>query len=184
MLHKMETNKNQTDLLVVVDVQNGFVNEKSQHVVEPISCFVQDWIDAGKKVVFTRFINLPGSQWEKLIGWTRLCDSPEIDLHPNILFAVKDSDTVRVIDKYSYSSFTPELEEIIAREEPGRILICGIATDQCVLQTAVDLFENKKIPIVLSDLCASEAGNEAHEAGLFLLRRFIGKNQVIVSDTV
>ena len=34
------------------------------------------------------------------------------------------------------------------------------------------------VPIVLEDLCASAAGPQYHEAGLFLLRRLIGNEQV------
>ena len=56
--------------------------------------------------------------------------------------------------------------------------VCGVDTDQCVLMTATDLLQHDIVPIVLEDLCASAAGPQYHQAGLFLLRRLIGNEQV------
>ena len=60
------------DLLIVVDVQNGFLSDGSEHVVNPIAREVERWIDEKKPVVMTRFHNEPGSSWETLIHWSRL----------------------------------------------------------------------------------------------------------------
>ncbi len=173
-----------TDLLLVIDVQNGFVNSKSEHVVEPIANVVEKWLKAGKPMILTRFINDPGSQWERLIHWPRLRESPEIDLHPQIISAIKGSKFAYVIDKRSYSSLTPEVIEILNRYKPKRVILCGIATDGCVLKTAIDLFEQAQTPFVLTDLCASHAGEEMHSAGLLLLEHLIGKDQLGSSDNL
>jgi len=58
------------------------------------------------------------------------------------------------------------------------LVLCGIATDGCVLKTAVDAFERGIEPVVVVDACASHAGNAVHEAGLLLLGRFIGAGQL------
>ncbi len=71
--------------------------------------------------------------------------------------------------------------DVIADGGYETLLLIGIATDGCVLKTAVDAFEQGLTPIVLSDLCASHAGNQVHEAGLLLIGRFIGKDQIISS---
>ena len=60
--------------------------------------------------------------------------------------------------------------------------LCSIGTDGCVLKTAVDLFEAGIRPLVLADFCASHGGPACHEAGLLLLRRFIGARQVVEAD--
>lgn len=172
------------DLLLVIDVQNGFVNARSAGVVEPLRLFVSRWLSLHRPAVFTRFINPPGSQWERLLHWTRLRESPETDLHPSVASLVEMSDYAHVVDKYSYSSLNEEVHALIEKRQPNRLLICGIATDGCVLKTAVDAFEEGFIPLVLSDLCASHAGNEVHEAGLLLLRRFIGHDQVILTQSL
>jgi nicotinamidase-related amidase len=58
------------------------------------------------------------------------------------------------------------------------LVLCGIATDGCVLKSAVDAFERGIEPVVVTDACASHAGREIHEAGLLLLARFIGPGQL------
>jgi len=59
---------------------------------------------------------------------------------------------------------------------------CGIATDGCVLKTAVDLFEAGIRPVVLTDAVSSHAGDEVHQAGLLLISRFIGGEQLVTSE--
>lgn len=62
--------------------------------------------------------------------------------------------------------------------------MCGIASDGCVLKTAVDVFEQGIVPVVLKDLTASHAGEAVHEAGILLISRFIGQDQVVESSTI
>lgn len=173
-----------SDVLVVVDVQNGFVNSRSAGVLQPLQTFLASWIQSGSRVILTRFINLPGSQWETLIHWTRLRESPETDLHPSIAGIIDGEPNVYVVDKMTYSSLTPEVLSILEELSPDRLLLCGIASDGCVLKTAVDAFEHGMTPIVLKDLTASHAGQAVHEAGLLLISRFIGPDQVIDSSTI
>lgn len=172
------------DLLLVIDVQNGFINSKSEHVVEPIASFVKQWLESGKTAILTRFINDPGSQWERLIHWTKLRRPPEINLHPQLLSAIEDSNLAHIIDKRSYSSLTPEVIKFIKHNKPRKIFICGIATGECVLETAVDLFEEGQTPFVLTDLCASNSGKKMHSAGLLLLGHLIGRDQLGSSDNL
>ena len=47
-----------------------------------------------------------------------------------------------------------------------------------MLKTAIDAFERGIEPVVVVDACASHAGREIHEAGLTLLRRFVGGRQL------
>lgn len=170
------------ELLIVVDVQNGFVNRHTSALVEPLSRFVKKWVDQGRPTIFTRFINKEGSQWEQLIHWTRLRTAPETDLHPELEEIVKaNKRNVQVCDKDKYSSLTDEVRGFLASHQVERVLLCGIATDGCVLKTAVDLFEMGLVPIVLKDLCSSHAGPDVHEAGILLIGRFIGRDQLIDS---
>jgi nicotinamidase-related amidase len=173
------------DLLIVVDVQNGFVNSRSEHVVTPISHFVEKWLADGKPVVATRFLNPEGSKWESLIKWNRLREAPEIDLAAplqKVLDSAANPESYLVANKLTYSSMTPQVVSFINLSGAQRVAICGIATDGCVLKTAVDVFEAKLlIPIVLTDLVASHAGEEVHQQGLNLISRFIGRDQLVES---
>jgi hypothetical protein len=53
-------------------------------------------------VAFTRYLNTPGSAYEKYFDWTRLTSSPETDLSPLIANQVGEHP---VVDKYGYTLF-------------------------------------------------------------------------------
>src|SRR3712207_1088917 len=91
--------------LVVIDMENGFLGSSSRHIIPPVASLVEQWRNFQLPVVFTRFINLPGGQYERLIGWKRLQASPETDICPELREAADQS---TIIDKNFYSAFTDE----------------------------------------------------------------------------
>lgn len=167
--------------LVVVDVQTGFVRPRSRHVVPGIVDLVRQWKAAGGDVVFTRFLNYEGSPYERLIGWTRMLQAPETDLIPELEPYLQGS---IVLDKTSYSLFNDPGAQLVADHGWSDLVICGIATESCVCKTAVDAFERDLTPWVVVDACASHAGEEAHDAGILVTSRFIGRGQMITSADV
>lgn len=155
--------------LLIVDVQTGFVNDNTRHIVPSVEA-LQSRYD---HVYATRFINAEDSPYRKWINWHRLgADSPEIELafsaHP---------DTV-VYDKHAYSSVDEQFLAELRRHDIEEVHICGIDTDVCVTQSAVDLFEAGVRPVVLAASCASHGGPEFHEYALRILRRLIGEAQI------
>ncbi len=166
-----------SDVLVVVDMQNGFVRPASAHVVPVIDGLVQEWLDAGRDVVLTRYVNHPGSPHERLTGWTGMRDAPETDLvDPLRRHAGR---AVAVLDKDIYSLFTPAGARLVRDRGWTDLYLCGIATEGCVLKTAVDAFERGLSPWVLTDAVASHAGEQAHQAGLLVAGRYIGRQRLI-----
>jgi len=169
-----------TDMLLVVDVQNGFVNEHTRHVVDTVNALIGAFSRRGEPVAFTRFVNTPGSGYQRWIGWTRFMHGPENDL-----FDALDAGAGPVFIKHGYTAFTPEFETHVREQRVERLVVCGIATDGCVLKSAVDAFERGIEPVVVTDACASHAGSAVHEAGLLLLGRFIGTRQLkLVADFI
>jgi nicotinamidase-related amidase len=165
-------------VLVVVDVQNGFVRDTSRHVVPVIADLLDRWQAAGLDVVFTRYFNAPGSKFERLFGWTGLQGPPETDLVPEL--TVQAQRATAIVDKHTYSLFTPQGHELVRRHGWTDLYICGIATESCVLKTAVDAFEQGDLtPWIIQDASASHAGPAAHSAGIVVAARFIGPNQII-----
>ena len=166
-------------VLLVIDVQNGFLGSKTQQVVPKVKILTEQWIQTGHDVVFTQFVNVPGGQYEKLIGWKRLQNPPETDIHAELVpFARK------IIHKNYYSAFTDEFRDLLRQNRWNTFVICGIATDSCVLKTAVDAFELGFTPLVVSDACASHGGEDVHVAAITILKRFIGRNQITESSLV
>lgn len=174
---RRSTSGNASTALLVVDMQNGFVNHNSEHIVPNI----RRLLDRGgwSIVLFTRFINQPESPYVRWIGWSRFMASPETDIiEPLRPFARE------VVDKHGYSAFVPAVGKLLSKRKIARVVLCGVATDGCVLKTAVDAFERDVEPVVVADACASHAGQAIHDAALLLIPRFIGRKQVRTTDEV
>ncbi len=156
--------------LLIVDVQIGFINKSTKHIPALVEIAQQEY----KYVAATRFFNPENSFFRKLIQWKRFAPG---SADTALAFYAKTD--ALIIDKSIYSCVSKDFLKWIADREITKIHICGIDTDICVTKCAVDLFENDIEPVVLASLCASHAGEIAHNNALSTLKRFIGKSQVI-----
>lgn len=156
-------------LLLIVDVQKGFICDKTKHIPSLVEKLQYEY----KHVFATRFINPIDSQYRKLIHWSKFTPgSEEIDL------AFTPKEGVNIIDKYIYTCVTDTFLTYLETNSIKEVIICGIDTDICVTKCAVDLFEKGYTPIVLKDYCASHAQDDVQEAALIILSRYIGREQV------
>ena len=169
-------------VLVVIDMQNGFVKPSTAYVVPRVVDLVRRWQDAGGDVVFTRFINSAGSQYERLIGWSKVAEAPETDLVDELQSYAQRA--TAVINKPAYTLFTPEAEQLVAERGWQDMVICGLTIESCVLKTAVDAFERHLTPWVVTDASATHAGQAATDGGLLVLERFIGAGQLITTADI
>lgn len=168
-------------VLVVIDVQNGFVNDRSRHVVSSVATLLDKWQAADKPVIFTRFHNQPGSPYETIIGWTRLRTPEETAIAPE-LRPYTTHPRAHVLDKDYYSMFNTDGKALLERHGWRHLYFTGIATESCVAKSAVDAFELGYVPWILTDATGSHAGTEAHEAGLLTTGRNIGRRQLITGS--
>jgi nicotinamidase-related amidase len=168
--------------LLVIDVQQGFVNRHSRGVLPAIVRLVEGWQSAGAPVVFTRFHNKPGSPYETITGWTRLRSPEEQALAAEL--APFANDAAAVIDKDQASVFTPEGAQLIRDEGWTDLVLCGIDTDACVYDSAVAAYQSGYRPWIVTDACASSGGVQYHDAALLLAGRNIGASQLVTSETV
>lgn len=163
-------------ILIVVDVQNGFI--KTQEHVDNTNQIVA-LVKSGKfdKIIATKFLNYTGSLYEKCFNWYELKTSDATDLYAPLKPFVYETFT-----KSTYNCVNDKFIELLVQlnngKLPERVYLCGLDTDACVLATAVGLFDNKIIPIVLEDYCFSTGGRQYHAAGLKCLERTIGKSQI------
>lgn len=169
-----------TSALIVVDVQHGFVVDRSKHVVPVIVDLVRRWQAAGGATVFTRYFNYPDSPFERYVGWAAMQGAPETDIVPEL--AAYAARATAVLDKTVYTALTAEGLDLVHRNGWTDLYVCGIATESCVLKTAVDAFETGLTPWLIEDASASTAGPAAHDAGILVASRFIGRGQIIQSS--
>ncbi|MZE76778.1 isochorismatase family cysteine hydrolase [Streptomyces xinghaiensis] len=168
--------------LIVIDVQQGFVNRHSRGTLPAIVRLVEGWRAAGGPMVFTRFHNELGSPYETITGWTRLRTAEEQALVEEL--APFTDSAVTVIDKARSSVFTPEGAQLIRDQGWSDLVLCGIDTDACVYDSAIAAYQSGYRPWIVTDACASTGGPEYHDAALLLAARNLGADQLVTSETI
>ncbi len=161
------------DALLVVDVQEGFINEFTQHIPQRVATLIEQ--GSFEPILFTRFVNTESGPYQRFIGWDACADEPEINLAQDVAVHAREE---HIFTKPGYAGIPDALIEYLRDEGIERISIVGIDTDMCVLKIAMDIFDLNIEPIVLADCCASTAGLQAHLAGLAVLARNIGAHHL------
>lgn len=160
------------ELLLIVDVQNGFISDRTNHIVPLLEKLLKS--KRFKQIVFSQFENSDSSPYELFLDWYRLKSSNETEIVNSLKPFVE-----QVIHKNTYTAVNDWLIDLIKKENIETVYIAGIDTDCCVLTTAVDIFQLGVRPVVISDFCASNGGIESHNAALLVLKRLIGGKQII-----
>lgn len=129
-------------LLLVIDVQNDFINEHTKNILTKI----KELVDSNKYdlTAFTRFINDENSIWYKKLNY-KGCMTKEGQA---IAINTKNN---KVFDKNIYTAVNDELKKYIQKNNISKIYLCGFDTDACVQKTAIDLFEQNYDVYVLKD---------------------------------
>ena len=168
--------------LIIVDVQDIFLNKKNKHVLVPIS-------DLLESVPYDMYINAvfhaeKSSIWEKQIGWN--VDRSEAKTHASIQKILdKKSNVVNVI-KQTKSVFKCELNlkqgqvftecdfyglvGYLRVNGVKEIHIIGLDTNDCVLATAYEAFDLGFYTYVIEECVQSSEGNDLHIKSIDLLR--------------
>lgn len=159
---------------VIVDVQNGFINEHTQHIPDRIAALLDAY--TFERCIFTRYLNIEDSPFEVLMGWSDMHNGVKTEIVDLLLpYAAKGE----VIVKYSYSGLTDELITDLRAAEIDELVIVGLETDACVLKTAFDAFEATLPLTVITDLCATMEGQTAHQNAIALMQRNLGWQNVL-----
>ena len=157
--------------LLLIDVQRGFVSADTEHAVPRIRELLE--LPFGT-VIATKFVNVLGSPYRELMGWTGMASPPDTDL----LDFVEDRADF-IIEKHLYTAADGRLLALLKERRVGTVYIAGFDTDCCILKNAEDLFE-KGIPCrVLMHYSASNGGRASHDAARTVLMRSIGSAGII-----
>lgn len=159
-------------VLLIVDVQKGFVTDCSRHVVAPIEKLQQRFAH----VIATKFYNPDPSPFRDILGYDKLAPgSPETSL------AFLPAPGAIIVERPLYTCVNEELRRQLQRMDATEVYVCGIATEACVLKTALDLFEDNLRCWILRDLCASDQGDKYHIMALELIGKLIKDTHLIDS---
>lgn len=164
-------------LLAVIDMQRVFGEPDSPWYVPryaQAAAGVRRLLPAfGDRVVFTRFL----APAEPVGSWRRYYDEWPFALQPPSArlwdltseFDRESSDPARLIDATTFGKWTPELAKRVGAG--GRLVLAGVATDCCVLSTALAAADAGIHVTVVADACAG-VDDLAHRRALDVMRPY------------
>ena len=158
-------------------MQNGFINEFTHHIPERIRRLIGQ--NKHDPLFFTRFINTQDSPYRRFLDWHACEAEPETNLVAEMGGFVNLDN---VFDKRGFTGAPNQLTERLQRENITEISVVGVDTDMCVMKVAMDLFDLGIKPVIIVDCCASTDGLHAHLAGLAILSKNIGPQQLHMSS--
>ncbi len=170
--------------LVVIDMQVAF-GEPSSGWATPDYARVEQVVAGlaerfGDRVVRTRFVRDP----DEAGAWAAYYDQwpafrvPEDDPVWDLTSPVAHG--APVVTRPTFSKWGPELEAVVGG---APLVMCGVATECCVLGTALGAADAGRRVTVVSDACAG-ATQELHAQALVLLEQLAPLVRVTTSDRV
>lgn len=154
--------------LIVIDVQNYFMNEHTHELPKKIAMHLEN--NSYDTVAFTKFVNSPNSSFQKIFGWKKCANPPEIDIVPEL-----QEHAQNIFEKNGFSAFkSSKLLTFLHQNDIQEVYLCGTDTEACVLASALEAFELGFHVHVLHELCASHHGQTFHNYGKSILERNLG----------
>lgn len=156
--------------LVVVDMQAAFRDAASEWAVQrydEIAPRIAALADAFTgRVVWTRFVRDPdevGAWADYYDRWTTFRVGEE---HAAWDLTFEPAAADAVVTLPTFSKWGPELASLAGVDAP--VVVCGVATDCCVLSTVLGAIDAGRTVVVATDACAA-VSDEAQEQTLALL---------------
>lgn len=168
--------------LVVVDMQTAFADPSSVWATEgyeEASRHIEKLADRFKgRTVFTRFVRDPGEvgQWSAYYDkWTPFripAGDPQWEL------TITPPHQAPIVDEPTFSKWGPQLQNITGEAD---LVVCGVATECCVMSTALAAADAGRAVRVVADACAG-ATRTLHDQALAIMDTMAPLLSVVTSD--
>lgn len=156
--------------LVVVDVQEYFLNKYTKHLPQKIVDFVGKNKSRFDYVVFFKFQNRRNSNWSKILGWNEMFKDEKCKLAPK-LNSLSSKGNI-FIKKASFSIFrSVRFNKFLKEKKITNLFLCGLDTDACVYVSIFEAFERGYDVKVIENLCASHWGIKQHNEAIAAIKR-------------
>ena len=159
--------------LIVVDMQNGFLDDKGfmnkmglpitnlKPMLQPVKRLIDGCRNSGVPIIFTRYILRPdyvnagtfgrlyaGAQEAQALA----AGTWDVELHPDLEPQPADY----IVDKPRYSAFVnTDLEILLKGLHADTVVLCGVTTEICVESTARDAFARDYWVVMVKDAMAA-----------------------------
>ncbi len=153
--------------LLIIDVQNYFINEHTRSLPAKIASHVgQCDYDS---VLFTKFVNQKHSNFVKMLGWDKCTASPDTDICEELRGLANGEN---VFEKHTLSAFkNPGVKHFLDKNKINKLFICGTDSEACVLSSAFEAFDLGYDVRIIKELCASTNGADFHEYARTIIER-------------
>lgn len=153
--------------LVVIDVQNYFVNEHTKDLPNKIRKYIKE--NDFDFLIFSKEVNNKDSNFIKLLNWQKMLSSPDTDIHPILSDLAKPNNT---FVKSTFSVFkNKKFPDFLKKNKITKLYFCGIDIDACLLATAFDAFDLGYDFEILRDLSKSHHGKPLDDAALKIIKK-------------
>ena len=168
-------------VLLVIDMQNAFINEHNMHTVDNLKLLLDKKPNVFDTCIFTRYINSEDTACNKLLGYSGCWKGTYgVDITEKL-----QGYATKVIDKTTYGAITLDIACYLRDNQIDTVFIAGVDTDACVLATAYQLFDLCIRPVIITDCCGTTANDpNAHDNAIACIRRNMGPLSLALSTDV
>ena len=169
------------DAVLVIDMLRGFleagyplyIGEKSRGIIPNIQNLLEQELARGSKVFFICDHHDADDLEFKMFPPHCIEGTAEVEVIPELA-----SYPGEVIPKKRYSGFYgTQLEEKLSELEPGKLIICGVLTNICVMHTTADA-RNRDYEVEIPVNCVASPDEEAHRFALEHMDKVLGATLV------
>lgn len=169
--------------LLVIDVQEYFLNEITRDIPVKIARFILNNGDKFDFILFFKFVNERKSNWVKILDWERMLKPEETIIASDLRKFLKKDNVF--IKKAAFSIFRVEkFQEFVRDKNISKLYICGLDTHACVYGSTMEGFERGFDVKVIEDLCAASHGTSYHQNAIDSLKRILGRNIITSSKDI
>ena len=169
------------DAVLVIDMLRGFLEEgyplyggvKVRQIIPNVQRLLKKEISKGSKIFF--------------ICDNHDADDPEFKMFPpHCIAGTKESEVIpelkelpgEIIPKKRYSAFYgTDLEKWLEKLKPGKLIVCGVLTNICVMHTVADA-RNRDYKVEIPVDCVASIDEVAHRFALEHMEKVLGARLV------
>lgn len=169
------------DVILVVDMLRGFCEEgyplycgpAARRIIPNIEALLDEAVAKGTPIIFICDRHSPNDPEFRLFPPHCIARTVEAEIIPELARYPGE-----VIPKRRYSGFYGTvLDERLRGLNPGKITVCGVCTDICVLHTVADARNRDYVVEVPTD-CVASFDEEAHQFALRHMEKVLGARLV------
>ena len=166
-----------TDAVLVIDMLRGFLEEgyplycgeEARSIIPNIQELLKRELANGSKIFFICDNHDPDDLEFKIFPPHCIAGTPEVEVIPELSKYAGD-----IIPKKRYSAFfDTNLDEVLNKINPDKLIVCGVLTDICVMHTVADA-RNRDYNIEVPVDCVAALDEKRQQFALEHIAKVLG----------